>query len=97
MRWTLIEDGDPSKISHIQESIGVDRPIAELLVKRGIETFDDAKSFFRPSLENLHDPFLMKGMTVACDFILKKMVEEKPIMVFGDYDVDGTTSVALLT
>jgi len=97
MRWNLIEDGDPSKISHIQESIGVDRPIAELLVKRGIETFDDAKSFFRPSLENLHDPFLMKGMTVACDFILKKMVEEKPIMVFGDYDVDGTTSVALLT
>lgn len=97
MRWTLIEDGDPSKISHIQESIGVDRPIAELLVKRGIETFDDAKSFFRPSLENLHDPFLMKGMTVACDFILKKMVKEKPIMVFGDYDVDGTTSVALLT
>lgn len=97
MRWTLIEEGHPSKINHIQESIGVDRPIAELLVKRGIETYEDAKNFFRPSLENLHDPFLMKGMHEACDFILNKLAEEKPIMVFGDYDVDGTTSVALLT
>jgi single-stranded-DNA-specific exonuclease len=97
MRWTLIEDGDPSKIGHIQESIGVDRTIAELLVKRGIETFEDTRAFFRPSLASLHDPFLMKGMHEATDFILQKRNEKKPIMVFGDYDVDGTTSVALMS
>ena len=97
MRWTLIENAEASKIKHIQESIGVDSSIAELLVKRNIETFEDAKAFFRPSLEELHDPFLMKGMHDASDFILQKHSEKKPIMVFGDYDVDGTTSVALMS
>lgn len=97
MRWTLSEKAEASKINHLQESIGVDRPIAELLVKRGIETFEEAKSFFRPSLEKLHDPFLMKGMHEASDFILQKRNEKKPVMVFGDYDVDGTTSVALMS
>ncbi|MFD0931723.1 single-stranded-DNA-specific exonuclease RecJ [Psychroflexus salinarum] len=97
MRWTLIEKADPTKINHIQESIGVDQPIAELLVKRRIETFEDAKNFFRPSLDKLHDPFLMKGMQEASDLILQKRNEKKPVMVFGDYDVDGTTSVALMS
>lgn len=97
MRWTLIEKAEASKINHLQKSIGVDESIAELLVKRGIESFEDAKDFFRPDLEKLHDPFLMKGMHEATDFILQKRNEEKPIMVFGDYDVDGTTSVALMS
>ncbi|MBZ9787031.1 single-stranded-DNA-specific exonuclease RecJ [Psychroflexus sp. CAK57W] len=97
MRWTLIEKAEASKINHLQKSIGVYESIAELLVKRGIESFEDAKDFFRPDLEKLHDPFLMKGMHEATDFILQKRNEEKPIMVFGDYDVDGTTSVALMS
>ncbi|NEV92883.1 single-stranded-DNA-specific exonuclease RecJ [Psychroflexus sp. YR1-1] len=97
MRWTLLEKAEVSKIHQLQESIGVDKSVAELLVKRGIESFDDAKSFFRPDLAMLHDPFLMKGMDEASDFILQKRNEKKPIMVFGDYDVDGTTSVALMS
>ncbi|SDG80243.1 single-stranded-DNA-specific exonuclease RecJ [Psychroflexus sediminis] len=97
MRWTLIERAEASKINHLQESIGVDETTAELLVKRGIESFENARNFFRPSLEKLHDPFLMKGMDEASDFILQKRNEKKPIMVFGDYDVDGTTSVALMS
>lgn len=97
MRWTLIEKAEASKINHLQESIGVDEPIAELLVKRNIETFEEAKNFFRPSLEKLHDPFLMKGMQEASDYIVQKLKEKKPVMVFGDYDVDGTTSVALVS
>jgi single-stranded-DNA-specific exonuclease len=97
MRWTLSDKADASKIAQLQQSIGVDQPIAELLIKRNIETYEDAKAFFRPSLASLHDPFLMKGMHEASDFILQQRNEKKPIMVFGDYDVDGTTSVALMS
>lgn len=97
MRWTLNNKADAAKIVQLQESIGVDHTIAELLVKRNIETFEDAKAFFRPSLDSLHDPFLMKGMHEATDCILQKRNENRPIMVFGDYDVDGTTSVALMS
>ncbi|MBZ9652721.1 single-stranded-DNA-specific exonuclease RecJ [Psychroflexus montanilacus] len=97
MRWTLNNKADAAKIVQLQESIGVDQPIAELLVKRNIETFEDAKAFFRPSLDSLHDPFLMKGMHEATDCILQKRNENRLIMVFGDYDVDGTTSVALMS
>jgi len=68
-----------------------------MLVQRGIENFEDAKKFFRPSLDDLHDPFLMKDMDLAIDRIEKAIASEENIMVYGDYDVDGTTSVALLS
>jgi single-stranded-DNA-specific exonuclease len=97
MRWTLKNIADTSKVYQLQESIGVEPTIAELLIKRNVETFDEAKAFFRPSLEQLHDPFLMKGMHKACEHIIQKLEENKPIMVYGDYDVDGTTSVALMS
>jgi single-stranded-DNA-specific exonuclease len=97
MRWTSAKDLNPSKVNQLKEALGIDQPIAELLIKRDIETFDQAKSFFRPSLEHLHDPFLMKGMHKACEIILHQLQLKKPIMVFGDYDVDGTTSVALMS
>lgn len=97
MRWTQTDISDPDTTKQLQESIGVDQPIAELLVSRNIKSFEEAKAFFRPSLEQLHDPFLMKGMELASDFILEKIKDNRPIMVFGDYDVDGTTSVALMT
>ena len=97
MRWTSNQDFDPHKIDKLKEALGVDRSIAELLIKREISTFDQAKSFFRPSLEQLHDPFLMKGMNQACDLILEHLKLKKNIMVYGDYDVDGTSSVALMT
>jgi single-stranded-DNA-specific exonuclease len=97
MRWTLTQEADLHKAEHLQKAIGVSLPIAELLIKRGVETFEKAKTFFRPSLDDLHDPFLMKGMEKATSHILETLENHKPVMVFGDYDVDGTTSVALMT
>lgn len=70
--------------------------LADLLIKRGVETFAQARSFFRPSLDNLHDPFLMKDMDVAVERLHRAVVSGESILVYGDYDVDGTTAVALL-
>ncbi len=97
MRWTLRPKPDVTTIQQLAEALNVDNIIASLLVQRGIETFDQAKKFFRPSLDDLHDPFLMKDMDLAVSRIQKALVEGENIMVYGDYDVDGTTSVALLS
>ncbi|MCC8359471.1 single-stranded-DNA-specific exonuclease RecJ [Salinimicrobium sediminilitoris] len=97
MRWTLKPKPDPSIVEHLQEALGVEKPIASLLVQRGISTFEEAKKFFRPSLEDLHDPFLMKDMEKAVNRIELALQKGENIMVFGDYDVDGTTSVALVS
>jgi len=97
MRWTLKSKPSIHKITHLQMVLGVNKTIARLLVQRGIETFDQAKTFFRPTLDQLHNPFLMKDMELAVSRILKAIENEERIMVFGDYDVDGTTSVALMT
>jgi single-stranded-DNA-specific exonuclease len=70
--------------------------LCSLLVQRGIETFQQAKKFFRPSLDDLHDPFLMKDMDLATERIMKAFASQEKILVFGDYDVDGTTSVACM-
>jgi len=97
MRWTLKPKLAPEKIGTLSKSLGVDNVIASLLLQRGIETFEEAKKFFRPSLDELHDPFLMKDMDVAVSRIEKAIEDEENILVYGDYDVDGTTSVALLS
>ncbi|PZW44128.1 single-stranded-DNA-specific exonuclease [Mesonia algae] len=97
MRWTLAPKPDQEKVAQLQKSLGVEEAIAFLLVQRGIETFQQAKKFFRPQLEDLHDPFLMKDMDVAVKRIQEAVREEEFIMVYGDYDVDGTTSVALMS
>lgn len=97
MRWTLTQSVDLDKVKHLQDCLGVDWTIAELLAKRSVNTFDEAKAFFRPNLSNLHDPFLMKGMEKATSRLLKTLKIQEKVMVFGDYDVDGTTSVALMT
>lgn len=95
-RWVINEPGDEETVGALMESLGVDRVIANLLVQRGITTFDMAKAFFRPSLDDLHDPFLMKDMTKAVDRLVIAMEKQERVMVYGDYDVDGTTSVALV-
>lgn len=97
MRWTLQPKPDTTTIQHLSEALNVDTIIASLMVQRGITTFDQAKKFFRPSLDELHDPFLMKDMDLAVFRIQKAITEGENIMVYGDYDVDGTTSVALLS
>ncbi|EHO15191.1 single-stranded-DNA-specific exonuclease RecJ [Myroides odoratimimus] len=96
MRWYLKQDPDEKIVAHLQEVLGVDPIVGRLLAQRGIETFEAAKKFFRPSLEDLHDPFLMADMTEAVHRILTAIKNRESILVFGDYDVDGTASVALM-
>jgi len=95
-KWNIHQLSNLEEVSSLQAALAVDKTIAKLLSLRGVKTFDDAKSFFRPSLDMLHDPFLMKGMDVAVDRIVQAIANNKNVLIFGDYDVDGTTSVALV-
>ena len=97
MRWTLKPKPDAHKVAQLQNDLQVPQAIAYLLVQRGIETFEEAKQFFRPNLKKLHDPFLMKDMEKAVNRVEKAITENENILVYGDYDVDGTTSVALMS
>ncbi len=97
MRWTLKPKPSEEKIKHLAQALNVEDFVATLLIQRGIETFDDAKNFFRPSLEHLHDPYLMKDMDKAVARIEQAIENQENIMVFGDYDVDGTTAVSLVS
>ena len=93
-QWNLRPAADQDTVSRLSAELGVDRVLAELLVQRGVKTFDEARSFFRPSLDHLHDPFLMKDMDKAVDRIHTALQGKEKILVYGDYDVDGTTAVA---
>ncbi|MDX6180616.1 single-stranded-DNA-specific exonuclease RecJ [Flavobacterium sp. Fl-77] len=97
MRWTLKPKPSEDKIKHLAQALNVEDFVATLLLQRGIETFEDAKNFFRPSLEHLHDPFLMKDMDKAVARIELAIENHENILVFGDYDVDGTTAVSLVS
>ncbi|RSC94779.1 single-stranded-DNA-specific exonuclease RecJ [Tenacibaculum singaporense] len=97
MRWTLKPQPDTFKVKQLAKELAIDTTLAKILVQRGIETFDEAKHFFRPSLSDLHDPFLMKDMELAVQRIEKAVKNNENILVFGDYDVDGTTAVSLLS
>ena len=96
MRWTLPSPVDPGTVSELSQSLNVEPLIAQLLVQRGVTTFDEARLFFRPTLDDLHDPFLMKDMDKAVKRIESAIEHQENILVFGDYDVDGTTSVSLM-
>lgn len=97
MRWTLQSKPEKQKILQLQQDLKVDEIIATLLLQRGIENYEQARAFFRPSLNDLHDPYLMKDMQKAVDRIEKAIADRENILVFGDYDVDGTTAVALVS
>jgi single-stranded-DNA-specific exonuclease len=97
MRWTIKTKPSEDKIKHLAQALNVEDFVATLLIQRGIETFEDAKNFFRPKLEHLHDPFLMKDMDKAVSRIELAIANQENIMVFGDYDVDGTTAVSLVS
>jgi single-stranded-DNA-specific exonuclease len=97
MRWTLKSKPEKQKIQALQNDLQVDEIIATLLLQRGIETFEQAKSFFRPTLDDLHNPYLMKDMDKAVNRIEKAISNEENILIFGDYDVDGTTAVSLVS
>ena len=97
MRWNPKSKPNPEKVQAMQQALQVDEIIATLLVQRGIETFEQAKTFFRPTLEDLHNPYLMKDMDKAVSRIEKAIANNENILVFGDYDVDGTTAVSLVS
>lgn len=97
MRWTLKPKPDSEKVQHLAKALNVDGLVATLLIERGVETFEQARQFFRPSLDDLHDPYLMKDMDKAVERIEKAIDNEENILVFGDYDVDGTTAVSLMS
>ena len=95
-RWLLNEQVDNQQVDELSKVLGIDEHLATLLVQRGITNFDEAKTFFRPSLDQLHDPFLMKDMDKAVERVLRAINEGEKVLVYGDYDVDGTTAVALV-
>lgn len=95
-RWKIKETADSKTIEHLREPLGISEVLLNLLIQRGISNYDEAKAFFRPSLSDLYNPFLMKDMDKAVDRILKAINENENIMVYGDYDVDGTTAVSLV-
>jgi len=97
MRWTLKPEPHPKKIEVLSKELSVDRTIAKILLQRGVESYEEAKAFFRPSLSDLHNPYLMKDMDKAVARIEKALEQGENILVYGDYDVDGTTAVALVT
>lgn len=97
MRWTIKSKPEKEKVQALQNALQVEETIANLLVQRGIETYEQAKTFFRPTLEDLHNPYLMKDMDKAVSRIEKAIANKENILVFGDYDVDGTTAVSLVS
>jgi single-stranded-DNA-specific exonuclease len=97
MRWTIKPKPLQTDIDQFSSELKVDELVAQLLLQRGITTYQQAKAFFRPQLSQLHDPFLMKDMDTAVARIESAIANNENIMVYGDYDVDGTTAVALFS
>jgi len=97
MRWTLQSKPEKEQVQKLQNELQVDEIIPTLLIQRGITTYDQAKTFFRPTLNDLHNPYLMKDMDKAVTRIEKAIANGENILVFGDYDVDGTTAVSLVS
>lgn len=94
--WIMKPASDAETVSRLSSELGIDPVLSELLVQRGINTFQEARSFFRPDLSDLHDPFLMTDMEKAVERVHKAIMQREKILVYGDYDVDGTTAVSLV-
>lgn len=95
-RWVIKQPGTNVLIANLSKELNINPILTSLLVQRGINTYAQAKDFFRPSLSNLHDPFLMKDMDIAVNRIEKAIAQKEKVLIYGDYDVDGTTAVALV-
>ena len=95
-RWNILKEGNTAAIDKLSKELTIDRALANILVQRGIDSFDRAKTFFRPELANLHDPYMMKDMDRALERINKAINCNEKILIYGDYDVDGTTAVAVV-
>ena len=97
MRWTLKTQPEKEKVEKLAQELQIDKITAAILCQRNIETFEEAKNYFRPSLKEIHDPFLMKDMDVAVARIETAIENNENILIYGDYDVDGTTAVSLVS
>ncbi|MCG1037364.1 single-stranded-DNA-specific exonuclease RecJ [Polaribacter sargassicola] len=97
MRWTLKPTPANEKVEKLAKELQINKTLATILCQRNIETFNDAKKYFRPSLEDIHNPFLMKDMDLAVERIEKAIANNENILIYGDYDVDGTTAVSLVS
>ena len=97
MRWNLKKTPDLQKVNQLAKDLSINKTLAKILVQRNVDSFEKAKKFFRPSLNDLHDPFLMKDMDIAVNRIEQAIQNNENILVFGDYDVDGTTAVSLMS
>lgn len=97
MRWTYKPKPEKENIARLANELSVEKPIASILLQRGITTFEEAKKYFRPSLTDIHNPFLMKDMDLAVVRIEKAITNNENILIYGDYDVDGTTAVSLVS
>lgn len=95
-KWVIKDQGHPEIVSKLSAELNISRILSNLLVQRGFDSFEKARDFFRPSLAMLHDPFLMKDMDLAVKRIKEAVSRKEKILVYGDYDVDGTTAVALM-
>ncbi len=95
-RWALKDTVDEEEVKELSKSLNINKILAKLLIQRGIDSYDSAYKFFRPSLDDLYNPFLMLNMDKAVDRLLKAINSKENILIYGDYDVDGTTSVTLV-
>lgn len=95
-RWVIKEKGDENIVAQLAGEVGVSKALANLMVQRNIKTPEEARAFFEPDLSYLHDPFLMKDMNIAVERVSTAIKKNERILVYGDYDVDGTTAVAMM-
>ena len=95
-RWRLKPQPTDEEVNGLASALRIDRVLAKLLVQRNIKTYDQARTFFHPELNDLHDPFLMKDMDKAVSRVQQALDNGEGILVYGDYDVDGTTAVAMM-
>ncbi len=96
-RWINKPEQDKHEVETLSAAINLNKTLTGILIQRGIKSYDVSKKFFRPQYENLHDPFIMKGMATAVERIENAFKNNEKILIYGDYDVDGTTSVALVS
>ena len=95
-RWVFKKAPESEVVERLSKELNISRRLAALLAQRGITDYNQAKSFFRPKLSDLHDPFLMKDMDKAVERIQTAIFKGEKIVVYGDYDVDGTTAVSIV-
>jgi single-stranded-DNA-specific exonuclease len=95
-KWVLQKQGEQNKVENLSQILKIDKVLSNLLVQRGVSDFEEAREFFRPRIEDLHNPFLMADMHKAVDRLENALKNNEKILIYGDYDVDGTTSVALI-